>query len=59
MTVPYRPPGYHSVKPYLALRDAKAAIDFYSRASGAALVLSSTCRTVPLPLPRSASATRS
>jgi PhnB protein len=39
MTVPYRPPGYHSVTPYLALRDAKAAIDFYSRAFGAALVL--------------------
>ena len=39
MTVPYRPLGYHSVTPYLALRDAKAAIDFYTRAFGAELVL--------------------
>jgi PhnB protein len=39
MTVPYKPPGYHSVTPYLALRDAGAAIDFYSRAFGAELVL--------------------
>lgn len=39
MTVPFKPPGYHSVTPYLALRDAKAAIDFYTRALGAELVL--------------------
>ena len=39
MTVPYRPPGYHSVTPYLALRGAWAAIDFYERAFGAELVL--------------------
>ena len=39
MAVPYKPPGYHSVTPYLALRDAKAAIDFYTRAFGAELVL--------------------
>lgn len=39
MPVPYKPPGYHSVTPYLALRDAKAAIDFYTRAFGAELVL--------------------
>ena len=39
MTVPYKPPGYHSVTPYLALRDANAAIDFYLRAFGAELVL--------------------
>jgi PhnB protein len=34
------PPGYHSVTPYLALRDAKAAIDFYKRAFGAELLMS-------------------
>jgi PhnB protein len=39
MTVPYKPPGYHSVTPYLALRGARAAIDFYARAFGAELVL--------------------
>ena len=39
MTVPFKPAGYHSVTPYLALRDAKAAIDFYARAFGAELVL--------------------
>ena len=39
MTVPFRPPGYYSVTPYLALRDAGAAIDFYARAFGAELVL--------------------
>jgi PhnB protein len=37
---PQNPPqGYHSITPYLALRDAKAAIDFYKRAFGAELVL--------------------
>lgn len=39
MTVPFKPPGYHSVTSYLALRDAKAAIAFYARAFGAELVL--------------------
>jgi PhnB protein len=34
------PAGYHSVTPYLALRDAKAAIDFYKRAFGAELLMS-------------------
>jgi len=34
------PSGYHSVTPYLALRDAKAAIDFYKRAFGAELLMS-------------------
>jgi PhnB protein len=29
------PEGYHSVTPYLVVDDAKAAIDFYSRAFGA------------------------
>ena len=37
--VPFKPPGYHSVTPYLALRDARSAIDFYLRAFGAELVL--------------------
>ncbi len=37
--VPFQPSGYHSVTPYLALRDAKAAIDFYQRAFGAELVM--------------------
>jgi len=39
MSVPFQPLGYHSVTPYLALRDANAAIDFYRRAFGAELVL--------------------
>jgi PhnB protein len=39
MTVPYKPEGYHSVTPYLAIRDAKSALDFYARAFGAELVL--------------------
>jgi len=30
-----RPEGYHSVTPYLVVDDAKAAIDFYTRALGA------------------------
>ncbi|HYM47531.1 MAG TPA: VOC family protein, partial [Burkholderiaceae bacterium] len=33
------PAGYHSVTPYMALRDAAAAIDFYRRAFGAELVM--------------------
>jgi len=37
--VPFKPPGYHSVTPYLSMRGAKAAIDFYARAFGAELVL--------------------
>jgi PhnB protein len=39
MSVPFRPPGYHSVTPYLALRGATAALDFYARAFGAERVL--------------------
>jgi PhnB protein len=39
MNVPFKPAGYHSVTPYLALRDARAAIDFYGRAFGAELLL--------------------
>ncbi len=37
--VPFKPPGYHSVTPYMSLRDAKSALDFYARAFGAELVL--------------------
>ncbi len=35
MTIPPQPPGYHSVTPYLAVRGAAQAIDFYARAFGA------------------------
>ena len=35
MTVPAQPPGYHSVTPYLAIRGAAQALDFYARAFGA------------------------
>ena len=37
--VPFQPAGYHSVTPYLAVRGAKAAVDFYRRAFGAELVM--------------------
>jgi PhnB protein len=33
------PEGYHSVTPYLAVREAKRAIDFYQRAFGAKEVM--------------------
>ena len=33
------PAGYHSVTPYMTLRDAVSAIDFYRRAFGAELVM--------------------
>lgn len=33
------PAGYHSVTPYMALRDTAAAIEFYRRAFGAELVM--------------------
>ena len=39
MTVPYKPAGYQSVTPYLTLRDARSALDFYARAFGAQQVL--------------------
>lgn len=39
MTVPPRPPGYHSVTPYLALRGAARALDFYARAFGATEIM--------------------
>jgi len=37
--IPFQPPGYHSVTPYMTLRDAKSALDFYTRAFGAELVM--------------------
>jgi PhnB protein len=33
------PDGYHSIQPYLYLRDANAAIEFYKRAFGAKVVV--------------------
>lgn len=33
--VKYKPDIYHSVTPYMAIRDARGAIDFYRRAFGA------------------------
>ena len=36
------PSGYHSVTPYLGVRDEVAAVDFYSRAFGAELVMKLT-----------------
>ncbi len=41
-SVPYTPAGYHSVTPYLAVRDAAAAVEFYRRAFGAELVMKLT-----------------
>jgi len=35
MAVEFKPKGYHSVTPYLALRDAAKAIEFYKKAFGA------------------------
>jgi PhnB protein len=40
--VPFIPAGYHSVTPYLAVRDAVAAVEFYRRAFGAELVMKIT-----------------
>ena len=39
MSVPFQPPGYHSVTPYLVVRGAAQALDFYARAFGAVEVL--------------------
>ena len=39
MPVPFQPPGYHSVTPYLVVRGAAQALDFYARAFGAVEVL--------------------
>lgn len=38
-TVPPIPAGYHTVTPYLVIRDAAAAIDFYKAAFGAQEVM--------------------
>ena len=35
MGVPYIPPGYHSVTPYVIVQDANSALSFYRRAFGA------------------------
>ena len=51
--------GYHTVTPYMALRDCVAAIDFYRRAFGAEKACSSTCPTARSPMPRFASVIRS
>ena len=40
--VPNIPAGYHTVTPYLGVRDAVAAVDFYRRAFGAELVMKLT-----------------
>lgn len=38
-SVPPTPPGYHSITPYLIIRDAPRAIDFYKRAFGAVEII--------------------
>ena len=40
--VPHVAAGYHTVTPYLGVRDAVAAVDFYRRAFGAELVMKLT-----------------
>lgn len=42
MPVPWQPPGYHSVTPYLAVRDAVNAVKLYERAFGAQLTMKLT-----------------
>jgi PhnB protein len=42
--VAFQPAGYHSVTPYLAVRDAVAAVEFYRKAFGAELVMRLTMR---------------
>lgn len=39
MAVKPIPDGYHSVTPYLALRNASAALEFYKKAFGATELL--------------------
>jgi len=39
MPVHYQPDGYHSVTPYLIIKGASAAIDFYQRAFGAQVIV--------------------
>ncbi len=40
--VPWKPDGYHTVTPYLTVRDAVAAVEFYQRAFGAELAMKLT-----------------
>ena len=42
MSVPWKPPAYSSVTPYMAVRDAVAAVQFYERALGAELTMKLT-----------------
>lgn len=42
MSVAWQPAGYHSVTPYLAIRNAAEAVKFYQRAFGAELVMKLT-----------------
>ncbi len=42
MSVPWKPAGYQTVTPYLTIRDAKAAVEFYRRAFGAELTMKLT-----------------
>ena len=42
MPVPWKPDGYHTVTPYLTVRDAVAALAFYQRAFGAELTMKLT-----------------
>ncbi len=42
MPVPWKPDGYHTVTPYLTVRDAVAAVAFYQRAFGAELTMKLT-----------------
>jgi PhnB protein len=42
MPVPWKPDGYHTVTPYLTVRDAGAAVAFYQRAFGAELTMKLT-----------------
>jgi PhnB protein len=42
MTVPWKAPGYASVTPYLTVRNAVAAVQFYQRAFDAELVMKLT-----------------
>ena len=53
------PQGYHTLTPYMTVRNARAAIDFYPRPSAPRRCCCSTCPTARSPTPRSASATRS
>jgi len=42
MKIDWKPSGYHAVTPYLAVRNAVAAVDFYQRAFGAQRVMALT-----------------